>query len=620
MQRRRADSARDARDWPAAAAAYRTALLIHSWDAPIWVQYGHALKEHGELRSAERAYRKAVQIDPGHFDAYLHLGGLLAYHFRDWNAAADAYRAALEIRQDAATVWLQHGHMLAELGDVVGAARGYCEAIKLEAAYAEAHGRLAAILQQKLPEWPVRVAIYRAVLEIPPTNAATWILHGHALRGLGDLTGAEKACRKAAELGPESLDVHLNLARLMIGLRRFDEAAESYRRALDLDPDSVEARESLERLEIARRPEPRPERPWGTLDPRWQVPLEAALPFLHPDDRVLLPEGDWPSLPFLTRRFRHVVELGDATAILLPKDRISGLKKTEAAGLLTDWQCLHAAPAVLVMATPRKYAPEARRGTERHYVTPLEEYVNSRALKSSSGTLYFLHLPKTGGTSLWRFLLGAFRSTIYYASAEAFSANPPQAGEYDAVGAHCSFAMIAQHLTPGDTVVSLVRDPTRRFVSAVLFSRRSGADPAEFTPSMRAMRERSVAEFLDGGQARHELLMQLLSLGGARDADPEATAPEALLANALTLLDREDVILAPMEEMARLTTLLTRRFGFPAAPVPVLNVSDPAAAAIHSAEFEAARSRIEAENCLERLLYDAVRQRFDAWSSRGNAA
>src|SRR5271167_2552071 len=75
-----ADQARDAGQWEFAAQLYRQALDRDPHKPPIWVQYGHALKESGELRDpdklaqAELAYRRALSLDSGAADTYLQLG------------------------------------------------------------------------------------------------------------------------------------------------------------------------------------------------------------------------------------------------------------------------------------------------------------------------------------------------------------------------------------------------------------------------------------------------------------------------------------------------------------------------------------------------------------------
>lgn len=71
------DRARDTADWAGAIAGYRRALDIDPSLAPIWVQYGHALKESGRRIEAESAYRKSLEIDPGNADTLVQLGHVL---------------------------------------------------------------------------------------------------------------------------------------------------------------------------------------------------------------------------------------------------------------------------------------------------------------------------------------------------------------------------------------------------------------------------------------------------------------------------------------------------------------------------------------------------------------
>jgi tetratricopeptide (TPR) repeat protein len=73
----RADRARDKRNWSAAVRFYRKALGREPINPPIWVQYGHALKESGRLMDAEQAYRIAIFGDPGSADTQLQLGHVL---------------------------------------------------------------------------------------------------------------------------------------------------------------------------------------------------------------------------------------------------------------------------------------------------------------------------------------------------------------------------------------------------------------------------------------------------------------------------------------------------------------------------------------------------------------
>lgn len=90
-----ADAARDVRVWPEAARLYRKAHIDGSL-APIWVQYGHALKEARNLTEAEMAYRQALSIDGEVADTHLQLGHLYKRMRRISDTIA-AYREALRI-------------------------------------------------------------------------------------------------------------------------------------------------------------------------------------------------------------------------------------------------------------------------------------------------------------------------------------------------------------------------------------------------------------------------------------------------------------------------------------------------------------------------------------------
>ena len=51
---------------------------------------------------------------------------------------------------------------------------------------------------------------------------------------------------KVAELEPNSIDAHFNLAAALLGHGQFEKAADHYRKVLSLDPNDAEARKGLE--------------------------------------------------------------------------------------------------------------------------------------------------------------------------------------------------------------------------------------------------------------------------------------------------------------------------------------------------------------------------------------
>lgn len=87
------DAANRRRAWREAAAAYRAALELDGSLAHIWVQYGHALKEQGQLAAADDAYRRSLALDAALADTHLQLGHVLKLQGRV-DEAADAYLTA----------------------------------------------------------------------------------------------------------------------------------------------------------------------------------------------------------------------------------------------------------------------------------------------------------------------------------------------------------------------------------------------------------------------------------------------------------------------------------------------------------------------------------------------
>ncbi|WP_187830340.1 glycosyltransferase family 4 protein [Siccirubricoccus phaeus] len=73
----RADALRDRREWAEAAQAYAGFLRLRPEEWPIWVQYGHCMKEAGDPRAALLLYREAERLQPEDSDLHLQIGHAL---------------------------------------------------------------------------------------------------------------------------------------------------------------------------------------------------------------------------------------------------------------------------------------------------------------------------------------------------------------------------------------------------------------------------------------------------------------------------------------------------------------------------------------------------------------
>lgn len=87
-----ADQQRDSRNWTESARLYRAALDLDGSLEHVWVQYGHSLKESGDLPGAEVAYGRALAL-ADRADTHLQLGHLHKIMGRPREAEQDYLRA-----------------------------------------------------------------------------------------------------------------------------------------------------------------------------------------------------------------------------------------------------------------------------------------------------------------------------------------------------------------------------------------------------------------------------------------------------------------------------------------------------------------------------------------------
>lgn len=95
---------------------------------------------------ARDAYRRALELDPGHVDARINLGRLL-HEAGAFNSAERHYRLALGVRPDNPTALFNLGVSLEDLARRREAIQAYRDAIRADPAYADAYYNLARLLE-----------------------------------------------------------------------------------------------------------------------------------------------------------------------------------------------------------------------------------------------------------------------------------------------------------------------------------------------------------------------------------------------------------------------------------------------------------------------------------------
>ena len=194
----------------------------------------------GKYQRAEAECRGVLEVTPEHPGA-LNLLACIRYHGNNPEEAEQAYRQALELAPDCATLHINLGRMLAGIDRVDEAIDSLHRAIALRPGATECT-LLLARLQHRRGDLDGAELRYRDAIASDPACAACH-------RGLGDLLlHAERpheamvAFGAAIDAKPDDAEAFARLARVQRTLGLLDEARESHRYATVLDPHDADKR------------------------------------------------------------------------------------------------------------------------------------------------------------------------------------------------------------------------------------------------------------------------------------------------------------------------------------------------------------------------------------------
>jgi tetratricopeptide (TPR) repeat protein len=214
-------------------------------------------QEIGQTEQAVQIYEERIaegeseQWAPATLSRYYQ--GLGSVHLTDerFDAAADAYRRAIELDNWSATARLGLGKTFSKQGNGAEARAQFEISVDLAPGSSEAQLALADSLDEQ-GEKEQALAIYRATAEAHAGNVPANLALARALQERGQWKAAEAAYRQALTVAPGDTNAHVGLADLYALQARHDEAEELLRAATELDRDSAQAHIRLGEL-MARR-------------------------------------------------------------------------------------------------------------------------------------------------------------------------------------------------------------------------------------------------------------------------------------------------------------------------------------------------------------------------------
>lgn len=208
----------------------------------------------GDLTSAERTFRQALEYDPKHPFALLGLAEL-AFRKNRLDEADKLIQDAARIAPESAHVQASLGRMLAILKRQPQAEAALRKAMELDPKLIRPRIDLADLMAATPQRAAEALQLYQDIVTIAPEHAGAYYAMGITHARLGAYPKARTALETAARLEPSNPLPPLALARLNLQERDLQAAVRQVNRALEIQPTLIEALELRGDIEQMRNAE-----------------------------------------------------------------------------------------------------------------------------------------------------------------------------------------------------------------------------------------------------------------------------------------------------------------------------------------------------------------------------
>jgi len=244
------------KDPQAAISRIERQALLEPKSASLQYLLGRAYQASGDLKQAEKAFMKAVELNPEAAPAYVSLGQIYGAS-KEYDRAIAELDKALVARPDQPAALMLKSIAQQMKGDATGAREGYEKLLKTNPRFAPAANNLAWMLAEEGPGKDLQRAFLLAqgARDAAPQDPQIADTLGWVMYKQGAYPRAEQLLREAAEKLPTNAEVlyHLGMAQAKIG--RNDDARASLSKSLELSashPGAAEAKATLATLPAAR--------------------------------------------------------------------------------------------------------------------------------------------------------------------------------------------------------------------------------------------------------------------------------------------------------------------------------------------------------------------------------
>ena len=209
----------------------------------IWNILGGANKGLGRVEQAEKAFMKAVKLNPVYADGFNNLGAALQEQGK-LEEALIAYNKALSIKPFYAEPYSNMGSIFKDQGKLENALEAYNKALSINPNYAEAYNNLGnTFLDQGKSDDAINA--YRNAILINSNYAEANYNMGYALSTEGKTEEAIIAYKKSLAINPNYSKAYNNLGNSYKEIGKLDKAINAYNNALSIKPNYAEAYNNL---------------------------------------------------------------------------------------------------------------------------------------------------------------------------------------------------------------------------------------------------------------------------------------------------------------------------------------------------------------------------------------
>lgn len=223
----------------AAEPLYRRILDAESSHSDAWHLLGVLLHQRGRSEEALGLVERAIRLNGHIADYHGNLGTILQSLGRLEDAAA-SQRRALDCNPDSASAHFNLALALAALGRREEAVAAYAQAVRLQPGLADAHLNLGALLHE-LGRPQEALAAHERAAELLPADPRPWSNRAASLHALGRAAEAADAIAQAlARGGAADAGALAVLASTLHAQGRLSDAADAYVEALRLTPQDAQ--------------------------------------------------------------------------------------------------------------------------------------------------------------------------------------------------------------------------------------------------------------------------------------------------------------------------------------------------------------------------------------------